>query len=99
MLQNFRTYQLAVKFYRQVRCQNFPTELQSQLYRAASSIACNLAEGHGRKSKDDQNRFFSIAMGSLRESQAILELATKTKKESLELADCLAAHLYKLLKS
>ena len=99
MLKNFRTYQLAVKFYRQVRCQNFPSELQSQLYRAASSVACNLAEGYGRKGRADQRRFFNIALGSLRESQALLEMAYESGHQSLELADILGAHLFKLIKS
>ncbi|MBX7138601.1 MAG: four helix bundle protein, partial [Oligoflexia bacterium] len=42
--------------------------------RASSSIVLNLAEGAGRATRADQNRFFSIAFGSLRECQAILDL-------------------------
>jgi hypothetical protein len=40
-----------------------------------------------------------MAMGSLRESQAILLLADKEASEIWEKADCVGAHLYKLIKS
>ena len=40
-----------------------------------------------------------IAMGSLRESQAILDLAQPKDKAPRELADSLAAHCYKLIKA
>ena len=99
MLKNFRTYQLAVDFYRQTSCQTLSSVLRSQLQRAASSIALNLAEGNGRRTKADRAHFFQIAMGSLRECQAILDLAYSADHPSKLAADILAAHIYKLIKS
>ena len=98
-MKNFRTFNLAVQFYKQVRCQNFTSALQSQLERAAHSIALNLAEGQGRYKVADQTRFFHIAMGSLRECQAALILAESEDSEAWETLDSLAAHLYKLIKA
>ena len=98
MLENFRAYRLAVSFYKIATVIKLPTHLQDQLDRAASSIALNLAEGAGRFSRNDQKRFFHIAFGSLRECQAILDITGKSP-EAVQLADSLAAHIYKLIKS
>ena len=95
---NFRTFNLAVEFYRHVQKLKLPKHLSDQLQRAVSSVALNLAEGSGRGSLDDRRRFYQIAFGSLRESQSILILAG-APKASLELADKLAAHNYKLIKN
>src|SRR5262249_952614 len=73
--------------------------LKEQLLRAASSIVLNLAEGYGRQTPGDQKRFFIIAFGSLRESQAILDLGLEDNVTALECADNLAAHIYKLIKN
>ena len=97
-MRNFRTYKLAVNFYKESQALKLPRHLKDQLARAASSIALNLAEGAGRFSRDDQKRFFHIAFGSLRECQAILEIAGKNPTATA-LADSLAAHIYKLIKS
>ncbi len=74
-------------------------ELCNQFVRAASSIALNLAEGAGRNGRKDQRRFFHIAMGSLRECQAVLDLAFSTEHPARQTADVLGAHLFKLIKS
>ena len=99
MRQNFRTYNLALSFYRRARTLRLPTHLREQLNRADSSVALNLAEGAGRSTRADQNRFFSIAFGSLRECQAILDLAETTEESAAKDADILAAHIYRLIKS
>ena len=97
-MRNFRTYCLAVNFYKQTRCHKLPKNLRDQLERAAASIALNLAEGYGRESRADQKRFYSIAMGSLRECQAILELAEIEGSQAWKTLDSLAAHLVKLIR-
>jgi four helix bundle protein len=47
--------------------------LASQLRRAAVSIPANVAEGFGRSTRGDYLRHLSIASGSLRELQTLLE--------------------------
>ena len=99
MLNNFRTYQLAVVFFRQAGCIKLPCHLKDQLARASASIVLNLAEGCGRQTASDQRRFFTIAFGSLRECQAVLDLCRTSETEAKECADKLAAHIYKLIKN
>ena len=73
MLKNFKTYQLAIEFHKScLEIKEIPGYLKDQLYRASSSVALNLAEGSAKPSGRDQVKFFFIAMGSLRESQAAL---------------------------
>ncbi len=48
--------------------------LKLQLKRAVTSIALNIAEGKGRKSKKDFLNFLTIAFGSLMEVNAILDI-------------------------
>ena len=98
-MKNFRTYQLAVDFYRQIAKQHIRGPLRDQLRRASSSIVLNLAEGSGRSGKKDQRRFYSIAFGSLRECQAIIDLELSENVEVADLADTLAAHLFRLIES
>jgi len=73
--------------------------LKDQLHRAASSVALNLAEGTGRSSAREQKRFFDIAMGSLRECQAALDLCPETGSEAQIVGDRLGAHLYRLIQA
>ena len=98
-MKNFKTYQLAVSFYRHTQALKTVGHLKEQLGRAASSIVLNLAEGSGRQSQKDQARFFQIAFGSLRECQAILELAELQANPAWALLDSLAAHLYRLIQN
>ena len=50
--------------------------LASQLRRSAVSIPANIAEGFGRSARGDYLRHLSIASGSLRELQTLLEAIT-----------------------
>ena len=70
--------------------------LRDQLQRAASSICLNLAEGYARISPRDKLRFFAISMGSVRECQALLDIAT-INPENSQLLDAVAASLYRLI--
>jgi four helix bundle protein len=70
---------LAVACYKVTAC--FPREekygLTSQIRRAASSIAANIAEGQGRHTTADYIRFLAIAYGSLMELETHLRLAAR----------------------
>jgi four helix bundle protein len=96
MLKSFRTYQLAKLLYGDCKKTCLPSYLKEQLLRAASSICLNLAEGTGRASRRDQQRFYSIALGSLREVEAILGLEGGIPESTLDLADHVGACLYRL---
>jgi four helix bundle protein len=48
--------------------------LTSQLLRAATSVATNIAEGHARGTRKDYAHFISIARGSLAETETLLLL-------------------------
>ncbi|MEK6580325.1 MAG: four helix bundle protein [Bdellovibrionota bacterium] len=94
MLQKFRTYQLALDFYQKCESLVVPNHLKDQLKRAASSIVLNLAEGSAKPTEKDRKRFYAIALGSFRETQAILHLTLN--RALLEQSDHLGACLYKL---
>jgi four helix bundle protein len=96
-MKNFRTFHIAIDFYRQTRKLSLTGPLRDQLRRAASSIVLNLAEGRGKLTPKDQRRFFSIAMGSVRECQAILILELLEDSDEWQTLDRLAAHLYRLM--
>ena len=96
-MKDFRTFNLAVTFYREARCLQLPAHLRDQLSRAASSIALNCAEARGKDSLKDQLRYFRIAMGSVRESQAVLILADLDAAPIWMTLDRVAASLYRLI--
>ena len=97
MLKQFRTYQLALEFYR--RCQEFkaPGFLKNQLVRAAGSVALNLSEGTAKPTVKERQRIYGIALASLRECQAALELNGTNVPAVLDLADHLGASIYRLI--
>jgi four helix bundle protein len=51
--------------------------LTSQIRRASVSVASNIAEGYGRKSKSEYVHFLHIALGSLRELDTQLVIAQR----------------------
>ena len=95
-MKNFRCYQLALALYRETQKLNVKGELKDQLNRAAMSIVLNLAEGSAKQGKE-RLRFFRTAMGSLRETQACLDIANAMALKPD--ADHLAASLYRLLQN
>lgn len=72
-----RGHELVVQTYRATR--SFPKEelfgLTSQMRRCSVSITSNIAEGFGRFSRPDKNRFYTIAQGSTTELQNQLIVA------------------------
>jgi four helix bundle protein len=69
--------ELAVKCYQLT--QSFPQSevygLTSQIRRASVSTASNIAEGYGRKTRQEYIQFLHIALGSLRELDTQLIIA------------------------
>ena len=61
----------------------------AQLVRAADSVGANIAEGCGRQSFKDNQRFVKIARGSLNETRHWLRRAFKRKLLSQEQIDLL----------
>ena len=98
-MKNFRCFNLAVGFYKHARTLRLPRHLKDQLNRAASSIALNLAEGRGKRTTKDQVRYFYIALGSIRECQAIMHLADFDDVQSIVMLDKLGAHVFKLIQN
>jgi four helix bundle protein len=74
MLKDFVAYRVSIEFHRQCKSLKLPPFLYDQLGRASASIALNLAEGPGKRTAADQRRYYSIALGSLRECEAVLDL-------------------------
>lgn len=99
-LANFRTYQLALAFSRasaKIRCR---VDLKDQLNSASSSIVLNLAEGSGKPSPKDRAKFYTIALGSFRESEAILDLIESDESLTLlQASHALGSHLFELHRS
>ena len=97
MIRNFRTYDLAVLFFKNCKELKIKGVAQNQFDRALLSIPLNLAEGSAKPSRKDRRKFYYIALGSLREVQVLLNLYGTSKL--IDQADRLAAHLYRLCKN
>jgi len=96
MLSNFTAYQLALELYRECEKVHCPHALKDQLTRASLSICLNLAEGSGKMTTKDQRRFYSIARGSCRETQALIQILNRT--ELTTLSDRVGALIYRLIR-
>jgi four helix bundle protein len=93
-MKNFRTYQMALELYREGKKLELKGEIRDQLERASLSVVLNLAEGSAKMGQKERRRFFTIAMGSLRETQACLEI---NNSGLLDKVDRLAASLHCLI--
>ncbi len=76
-----KSYRLVLEVYKITR--DFPKSetygLSQQMRRAAVSIPSNIAEGYGRKHKNEYNQFLSIAHGSLLELETQCLLSNDLK--------------------
>jgi four helix bundle protein len=85
---------LAVLCYRITK--GFPKEelfgLTSQIRRSSSSVAANVAEGHGRENSGSFVQFLRIAQGSLKETETHLLLSSRVGLvKEIEVRDALLA--------
>ena len=99
-----KSMELAAEAYRISK--RFPREeeyrLTSQLLRASTSVAANIAEGHGRGTRKDYARFIRISRGSLCETETFVMLAVKVGlMDSAQAKDALklAAEIGRMLNS
>ena len=94
---NFKTYQLALDLAKDCRSIRLKTPYENQFQRAVLSIALNLSEGSAKISNKERRKFYETAMGSIRETQTIIEILNlnEIKKKT----DTLAAHCYQLCRS
>ncbi len=72
-----KAHLLAICIYTESR--TFPADEKfgatSQLRRAATSIAANIAEGCGKQNKNDKAKYFNISLGSANETEYFLILS------------------------
>lgn len=90
----FKIYKLSVLF---PKSEQFG--LTSQLRRAALSVPTNIVEGYARKSKKELAQFINIALGSLAETEYLLNFSKRLdyiKTDSTEV-EALVAEVGRLL--
>jgi len=73
--------ELAYQVY--IKTKAFPKEeiygITSQLRRAALSIPTNIVEGYGRQGRNELRQFVNIALGSLAETEYLLDFSLRLK--------------------
>lgn len=95
MLKDFRTYQLALALYDECSKVKLKGGLKDQMARASSSIVLNLAEGSAKSSRKERARFYQIALGSLREVQAILAITNN----KIQMIDKVGGGIFRLIQN
>jgi four helix bundle protein len=99
-LKNFRCYQKSLEFYWSCVELDCVDHLREQLLRASSSITLNLAEGTAKPTMKDRSRYYFMALGSVRECEAIFALARLPNDSPLiKQIDELAKVVFQLCKS
>lgn len=96
-MQEFRTLDLAVEFFRETEKLRLTGNLRDQLHRAASSISLNLSEGNAKRTPNEKRRYFHTAYASTQECKTILKLANCKELQLHDKADRLGASIYKLM--
>ncbi|MCL0042600.1 four helix bundle protein [Thermodesulfovibrionales bacterium] len=73
--------ELAYQVY--LAAKNFPKEeiygITSQLRRSALSIPLNIVEGYGRQGKKELRQFINVALGSLAETEYLIDFSLKLR--------------------
>jgi four helix bundle protein len=99
-----RAIQMTLAIYRVTT--GFPKEemfgLTSQIRRAAVSVASNIAEGYGRKSRGEYKQFLGMARGSNLEVQTQLLIATElgySNPDLLKTTESLSIEVERMLNS
>lgn len=92
MIEKFNVFRFAKQYYSGCKNVKIPKYLENQLLRASASIALNIAEGSGKRTPEDQTRFYSIALGSLRECEAILAIERVNDPNLAALGDKIGAN-------
>lgn len=90
----FRSLELAMTQYQEVKRLRLRGELRSQIERAALSVCLNLSEGSAKEKQKDRKRFYNIAYASNAEVKTILLILENEKL--FRNSDVLSAHLYRL---
>ncbi|MBI3814365.1 MAG: four helix bundle protein [Nitrospinae bacterium] len=71
--------ELAYQVY--ITAKNFPKDeiygITSQLRRAALSVPTNIVEGYGRQGRKELKQFINIALGSLAETEYLLDFSLR----------------------
>lgn len=96
MIEKLDAFRKAKLFYIECKTLRLPKALREQLTRASSSIALNVAEGSGKPTLADRRRFYAIALGSLRECQAIIAIEDQGTPKLNSLSDDLGAMLFRM---
>ena len=76
--QDAKTFHRKVVFYTKIWPREFDY-LKSQLRRAALSVVLNIAEGSGKSSDKDFNRYLGNSLGSVNESASCIDIAFDEK--------------------
>ena len=75
--------------------------LINQLKRALTSAILNLAEGNGRYSIKERNRFFNISLGSIKEVMSAIEISSAYNYINLDYSESLLnnlGHAYNMIR-
>jgi len=97
----FKVYKLAKELHHEcvILTNSFPRNflyLGDQLKRASLSVILNIAEGSGKESDRDFRRYIQIALGSINEVAACLEVAFDEKLIDLETKEVLLSNSFDL---
>src|SRR5262245_21418876 len=95
-MKNFRSYQLAKCLYKACQAQALKGEARDQLIRASLSVCLNLVEGSAKPSAKERRRFYTMALASMREVQALIDLHELNLAQA---GDILGAHIYRLVQA